>query len=39
VAANAKAREGLGWVPEKTLDEIVADAWAWHEAHPDGYGD
>jgi UDP-glucose 4-epimerase len=39
VAANAKAREGLGWVPEKSLDEIVADAWAWHSAHPDGYGD
>jgi UDP-glucose 4-epimerase len=39
VAANAKARDGLGWVPEKTLDEIVADAWAWHEAHPDGYAD
>jgi UDP-glucose 4-epimerase len=39
VAANGKAREGLGWVPEKSLDEIVADAWAWHSAHPDGYGD
>jgi UDP-glucose 4-epimerase len=39
VAANAKARERLGWVPEKTLDEIVGDAWAWHEAHPDGYAD
>jgi UDP-glucose 4-epimerase len=39
VAANAKAREGLGWVPEKSLDEIVTDAWAWHSAHPDGYGD
>jgi UDP-glucose 4-epimerase len=39
VAANAKAREGLGWVPEKSLDEIVADAWAWHSAHPAGYDD
>jgi UDP-glucose 4-epimerase len=39
VAANAKAREGLGWVPEKSLDEIVADAWAWHSAHPAGYED
>ena len=34
-----KAREGLGWVPEKSLDEIVADAWAWHSAHPAGYDD
>lgn len=39
VAANAKAREGLGWAPEKSLDEIVADAWAWHAAHPGGYED
>jgi UDP-glucose 4-epimerase len=39
VAANAKARDALGWVPEKSLDEIVADAWAWHSAHPAGYED
>jgi UDP-glucose 4-epimerase len=39
VAANARAREGLGWLPEKSLDEIVGDAWAWHSAHPDGYED
>jgi UDP-glucose 4-epimerase len=37
VAANAKAREGLGWAPAKTLDEMVGDAWAWHQAHPRGY--
>jgi UDP-glucose 4-epimerase len=37
VAANAKAREGLGWAPERSLDEMVADAWAWHRAHPSGY--
>ena len=23
----------------KGLDEMIADAWAWHQAHPDGYGD
>jgi UDP-glucose 4-epimerase len=39
VAANARAREALGWAPEKSLDEIVADAWAWHSAHPRGYED
>jgi UDP-glucose 4-epimerase len=39
VAANDRAREALGWAPEKGLDEIVADAWAWHSAHPEGYGD
>jgi UDP-glucose 4-epimerase len=37
VAANAKARAGLGWTPERSLDEMVADAWAWHQAHPNGY--
>ena len=25
--------------PAKSLDEMIADAWAWHQAHPDGYGD
>jgi UDP-glucose 4-epimerase len=39
VAANARALEALGWAPERTLDEMVADAWAWHQAHPDGYAD
>jgi UDP-glucose 4-epimerase len=37
VAANVRAREQLGWVPERSLDEIVADAWAWHQANPTGY--
>src|SRR4051812_384019 len=37
VAGIAKAREGLGWEPERSLDEMVADAWAWFQAHPDGY--
>jgi UDP-glucose 4-epimerase len=39
VAANAKARAELGWVPEKDLERMVADAWAWHQANPDGYPD
>jgi UDP-glucose 4-epimerase len=39
VAANARARELLGWAPRRGLDEMIADAWAWHRAHPDGYGD
>jgi UDP-glucose 4-epimerase len=37
VAANAKAREGLGWTPERSLDDMVADAWAWRQARPQGY--
>ena len=38
VAANARAREQLGWAPRRGLDEMIADAWAWHQAHPRGYG-
>ena len=37
VASNARARVGLGWAPEKTLEDMIRDAWAWHSAHPDGY--
>jgi UDP-glucose 4-epimerase len=39
VAAADRAREELGWTPERGLDEMIADAWAWHQAHPRGYGD
>ncbi len=39
VAAADKARSVLGWVPVHTeLREIIAGAWAWHQAHPHGYG-
>ena len=38
VAASARIREDLGWVPKKPeLETMIADAWAWHQAHPDGY--
>jgi UDP-glucose 4-epimerase len=37
VAANERARQGLGWTPKRSLDDMVADAWAWHQAHPGGY--
>ena len=30
----------LGWrVQYPDIESIVASAWRWHEAHPDGYGD
>ncbi len=38
IASNAKAKAVLGWTPERGLTEIIADAWAWHQSHPDGYG-
>jgi UDP-glucose 4-epimerase len=37
VAANGRAREALGWTPELSLEDMVRDAWEWHQAHPDGY--
>jgi UDP-glucose 4-epimerase len=37
VADNQRAARLLGWKPAQGLDEIVASAWAWHSAHPDGY--
>jgi len=37
VAATAKAREHLGWTPERSLEDMVGDAWRWHQAHPAGY--
>jgi UDP-glucose 4-epimerase len=39
VAASDRIRSELGWVPEKGLDEMIADAWAWHQGHPHGYED
>jgi UDP-glucose-4-epimerase GalE len=37
-ASNARIRRELGWVPRfADLDTIVATAWAWHRAHPEGY--
>ena len=38
VADSRKAREVLGWKPQfPELEKIIESAWAWHEAHPNGY--
>ena len=37
IASNKKAAEVLGWKPQRGLEEIIADAWAWHSSHPNGY--
>lgn len=40
IADTTRAREVLGWNPKyQNLEAIVKSAWAWHEAHPDGYPD
>jgi UDP-glucose 4-epimerase len=39
VAARGRAERLLGWQPRhSSLKEIIASAWAWHRAHPLGYG-
>jgi UDP-glucose 4-epimerase len=38
VADPRRARAELGWEPRRSdLDTILADAWRWRVAHPDGY--
>lgn len=38
VASSARIREQLGWNPQYgDIDTIIADAWRWHQGHPQGY--
>lgn len=38
VASSETIRSELGWQPRYAdLDQIIASAWEWHRAHPDGY--
>jgi UDP-glucose 4-epimerase len=40
VAASAKIQAELGWAPKyQSIEKIIESAWAWHIAHPHGYGD
>ena len=40
VASSQKIRDELGWVPRKPeIETMIADAWAWFQARPEGYGD
>ena len=40
IASSQKAMDVLGWKPRYTrVEDIIASAWRWHAAHPDGYGD
>ena len=37
-ASSDKLRQRYGWKPRYTeIEETVATAWRWHQAHPDGY--
>ena len=40
VASAEKAVRELGWKPRfPKLESIIATAWSWHQAHPNGYPD
>ncbi len=32
-----KAREELGWIAEKSLDDMMTDTWRWQSLNPEGY--
>ncbi len=33
----AKAKNELGWVAEKGIEDMCADSWRWQSSNPDGY--
>lgn len=40
IADTTKAQELIGWDPQRsTMGEMIGSAWAWMQAHPNGYGD
>jgi len=40
VASSARIRADPDWRPEiASLGLVIADAWEWHQTHPDGYPD
>ena len=40
VAEPTKLKTQLGWEPEySNIEDTIATAWAWHQAHPTGYAD
>jgi UDP-glucose 4-epimerase len=40
IAGSERIRRELGWKPRyPELHDIMASAWRWHQAHPQGYGD
>ncbi len=36
-ADNTKAKKMLSWQPQFGLEEILATAWQWQQAHPNGF--
>ena len=39
VAEPTKLKTQLGWEPKySNIEDTIATAWAWHQGHPNGYG-
>ena len=38
-ADPAKSKAVLGWVAEKTLEDMCRDSWNWQSNNPQGYGE
>lgn len=38
-ADSSKARDELGWVAKRTLDDMTSDTWRWQSNNPTGYPD
>ncbi len=36
-ADTTRIQQLFGWSPTRTLDDIIASAWAWHSSHPHGH--
>ena len=38
-ADATKAKEELGWVAQRGIEEMCEDAWRWQKNNPNGYED
>ncbi len=38
-ADPVKAKQELGWVAERDIEDMCRDSWRWQENNPNGYGD
>jgi len=36
-ADNTRAVQELGWKPQYTLEDMLADSWNWQKQNPNGY--
>ena len=36
-ADNARAMAELAWIPQYTLNDMLADSWQWQQQNPNGY--